>query len=291
LKLPKISLVTPSFNQGSFLEETIRSVLAQNYPDLEYIVIDGGSCDKSVEIIRRHQPQLAYWVSEPDQGQYDAINKGFARSSGEVMGWLNSDDKLLPWALETVGEIFASFPKVEWVTSLFPFGWDERGRPAICNKVEGYTREGFMAGINLPGGDWLAEDFIQQESTFWRRSLWEKAGGKIDPGFRYAGDFDLWARFFATGAEVIGVPLPLGGFRFHGGQKTAVAKEGYFKEAYEALLKHRGKPLSGMRELLAKKYRKLEHSAHKRYLRTVRKRSNAPVFVRDPRKGWELREK
>src|SRR5215469_5586779 len=95
--LPKISIVTPSFNQAEFLEETIRSVLDQNYPNLEYVVVDGGSTDGSVDIIKKYAHRLAWWVSEPDDGQYAAINKGFKHSSGEIMAWINSDDKYLPW--------------------------------------------------------------------------------------------------------------------------------------------------------------------------------------------------
>src|SRR5215212_7784658 len=115
---PRISIVTPSFNQGRFLRETMQSVLGQGYPNLEYVVIDGGSTDESVDIIRGHEQQLAAWVSEKDAGQYDAINKGFARTSGEVMAWLNSDDKYTPWALPVVGEIFAQLPEVKWLTTL-----------------------------------------------------------------------------------------------------------------------------------------------------------------------------
>ena len=110
---PRISVVTPSFNQSAFLEETLRSVLDQGYPNLEYIVIDGGSTDASADIIRKHAGRITCWVSEKDQGQYDAINKGFARSTGEIMAWLNSDDKYLPWTFSVVGEIFASRPEVE----------------------------------------------------------------------------------------------------------------------------------------------------------------------------------
>ena len=110
---PRISVVTPSFNQGAFLEETLRSVLDQGYPNLEYFVIDGGSTDASVDIIRNYASRLTYWVSESDQGQYDAINKGFARSMGEIMAWLNSDDKYLPWTFSIAGEISATRPEVE----------------------------------------------------------------------------------------------------------------------------------------------------------------------------------
>src|SRR5512134_129792 len=108
---PKISIVTPSFNQGKYLERTIRSVIEQDYPNLEYIIIDGGSTDESVEIIRKYEKHLAYWVSEPDRGQSHAINKGFDRATGEIFGWLNSDDWYVPGALKAVAEAFAANPE------------------------------------------------------------------------------------------------------------------------------------------------------------------------------------
>jgi len=117
---PLLSIVTPSFNQAPFLGETIASVLDQNYSAREYIVIDGGSADGSVDIIRQHADRITYWVSKPDRGQYDAINKGFGRASGEIMAWINADDMYAPWAFSVVGEIFATHPEVEWLTSLYP---------------------------------------------------------------------------------------------------------------------------------------------------------------------------
>jgi glycosyltransferase involved in cell wall biosynthesis len=238
--MPRISVVTPSFNQGRFLGETMQSVLSQGYPNLEYVVVDGGSTDESVDVIRSREKELAWWVSEKDAGQYDAINKGFARTGGEVMAWLNSDDKYTPWALWTVGEVFAQLPDVQWVTTLLPLHWDQRGLPTRCKPVHGYTRRGFLRGWHLQRpGEW-DKAFIQQESTFWRRSLWEKVGGRIDSSLQLAGDFELWAKFYQH-ADLYGVPLPLGGFRMHGDQKTAHRMEAYLKEAEAVLARHGGR--------------------------------------------------
>src|ERR1039458_3148368 len=115
LNLPRITIVTPSYNQSQFLEDTIRSVLTQNYPNVEYFVIDGGSTDGSVEIIKKYERWLTHWESVPDKGQADAILKGFARSTGDIVGWLNSDDLYLPGCLESVGTYYAEHPKTECV--------------------------------------------------------------------------------------------------------------------------------------------------------------------------------
>src|SRR4051812_44790534 len=117
MSLPSISIVTPSFNHGQFLEHTLRSVIDQNYDNLEYIVIDGGSTDGSVDIIKRNERDLAHWTSERDGGHGNALNKGFRHSRGEIMAWLNSDDLYFPWTLHTVAEIFSSHPEVSWITA------------------------------------------------------------------------------------------------------------------------------------------------------------------------------
>lgn len=231
---PLISLVTPSFNQGAYIEETIRSVLDQGYPNLEYLVLDGGSSDNSVEVIGRYADRLAYWVSERDGGQYDAISRGLQRSSGEIMGWLNSDDKQMPWTLSVVADIFSAFPQVEWITAAYPVNWNARGQAVRCAMRPGYSREAFFRGGYLPGRPWFARGYIQQESTFWRRSLWERAGGSIEARLRYAGDFELWARFFRH-AELYTVEALLGGIRRHGVQKTVQHLDKYLAEAEEVL--------------------------------------------------------
>jgi glycosyltransferase involved in cell wall biosynthesis len=230
---PKISLVTPSFNQAQFLEATIVSIISQNYPNLEYILIDGGSTDGSLEIIKNYEKYFHFWCSEPDGGHYDALNKGFSHATGEIMAWLNSDDMYFPWALKTVASIMSELPQVEWLTSLNPGLWDYQGFCMGCRTVAGYSQAAFLDGNFLP-----AQGCIQQESTFWRRSLWEKAGGYISTQYKLASDFELWARFFLQ-SELFATPSPLGGFRHQNQQSTYQKQEEYLHEATEVLEKFR----------------------------------------------------
>ena len=227
---PTISIVTPSCNQGQFLEEAIQSVLTQEYPNLEYVVIDGGSSDSSVETIQKYENRLTYWVSEPDQGQYDAINKGFTHTTGEIMAWLNSDDKYLPRAFSVVADIFSAYPEIEWITSVHPVSWNERGQAVAVDFTGGFSRQSFFKGGNFPGKGSYGRRWIQQESTFWRRSLWERAGGRLETSLKLAADFELWARFFQQ-AELYGVSALLGGFRAHGNQLSVHHRQQYMSEA------------------------------------------------------------
>jgi glycosyltransferase involved in cell wall biosynthesis len=201
---PKISLLTPVFNSARYLEATFRSVLSQGYPNLEYIVVDGGSTDGSVDIIRKYESQLHSWVSEPDRGMYDAINKGFARSSGDLMGWISATDMLHAGSLFVVGSVFRTFPQVEWITGR-PTGFSDDGMAAEILRLRRWSRWAFLAGANR---------YIQQESTFWRRSLWERAGSRVDDSRRNASDFELWVRFFRH-AKLYSVDALIGGFRSH----------------------------------------------------------------------------
>jgi glycosyltransferase involved in cell wall biosynthesis len=226
--LPSISIITPSFNQGRFLEECIDSVLSQNYPNLEFIIMDGGSSDGSVEIIKKYEKYLTYWQSQPDGGQYAAIQAGFERSSGEIMAWLNSDDKYHANAFFLTAYVFSCNPEIEWLTGKHTL-WDKDGQIiGLYPTLHKYSREQLMK---------MRRDvaWIQQESTFWRRLLWESAGGYIRPDLNYAGDYDLWVRF-SRYAAVYSVNALLGGYRIHDGQK-AQAVDRYLEEVEAVYLK------------------------------------------------------
>lgn len=228
---PKISIVTPSYNQASFLEETITSVLDQNYPNLEYIIVDGGSRDNSVEIIQKYSKNLHFWVSEPDNGQYHAINKGFCHATGDIFAWLNSSDFYLPWTLRTVGSIFSGCSEVSWLTTLNKLVFSEDGSCINNRQVPGYSREAFLDGCYLPV--WPRNlGWIQQESTFWRKDLWEKVGG-VNEQYDFAADFDLWGQFFRY-AHLYGAPCPLAGHRYHSEQRSQA--ENHYKDEAESIL-------------------------------------------------------
>lgn len=218
-----ISIVTPSFNQGDFLRECIESVITQDYPYIEHIIIDGGSTDGSIDIIRDYEDRITYWHSKPDGGQFEAIQTGFSKSKGEVMAWINADDKYHPGSFQTVAQIFQKQPEIEWITGR-PTAYNEKGAiTKIFESLPRWSREAYLAGV-------YHKCCIQQESTFWRRSLWQKAGSHMNTSLQYAGDFELWVRFFRY-AQLYTVDALLGGFRYHDKQKTAAGLDSYFAEA------------------------------------------------------------
>jgi hypothetical protein len=207
---PVITVVTPSFQQGRFLEQTILSVVEQDYPALEYVVRDGGSSDESLEILRRYSGSLTRWESAPDRGQADAINLGFADTTGEIMAFLNSDDLLLPGSLAYVARYFARHPDVDVVYGhrvLIDQHDRQVGVWLIPARAERVLRWG---------------DCIPQETLFWRRRIWEAAGARMDESFSFALDWDLLLRFSEAGARMKRVPRFLGAFRLHTQQKNSV---------------------------------------------------------------------
>src|ERR1700730_792836 len=199
---PRIALVTPVLTSGKYIEQTIRSVLAQGYPNLDYFIVDGGSTDGTLNIIGKYERQISGWMSEPDSGMYDALNKGFGRTSGEIMGWISATDMLHPGGLTAVGAIFRDLPGVEWITGR-PSTFTEDGVTTRSAGGPHWLRWRFLAGANR---------HIQQESTYWRRSLWDKAGGRVDATRRWASDFELWVRFFRH-ARLYPADVLIGGLR------------------------------------------------------------------------------
>jgi len=218
---PKISIVTPSYNQAQYLEECIDSILSQGYPNLEYVIMDGGSTDGSVEIIKKYAKHLTYWQSCPDGGQYAAINAGFARTTGEIMAWLNSDDKYHPNALLKAAYIFSAHKEIEWITGRRTI-WDVNGKLSLILYFENYSRLKFLQG------NW-GKPCIQQESTFWKRSLWNKAGAGLNLDCKLAADAELWFRYFRY-TEIYQFDTLLSGFRSYGNQRSSLNLKQYIDE-------------------------------------------------------------
>jgi glycosyltransferase involved in cell wall biosynthesis len=216
----KITVVTPTFNSSKYLEETILSIINQNYPNLEYIIMDGGSTDSTLEIIKKYEKNIFYWESEPDNGMYHAIMKGFEKSSGEIMAWLNSDDMYHRGSLFMVNQVFSNFDDVEWVTGI-PSHYNRDGLCVQTGEGRKWTRSRFLLGDYK----WL-----QQESIFWRRTLWDRTGSELSMTYKYACDFELWCRFFQS-AQICNLRTLLGGFRIHGEQISYNFSEDYEKEA------------------------------------------------------------
>ncbi len=222
MELPKISIVTPSYNQAAFLEETIVSVLSQGYPGLEYIVMDGGSTDGSVEIIRKHRERLAFWQSAPDGGQSDALRQGFQRATGEILSYLNSDDTLEPEALTIVGEYMAAHPEVDLL-----YG--------DMNLVDAGGRYLYTAHPLLDLRILVYENpFVPQQAMFWRRDLYVRAGG-VNPALRFAMDYELALKFLIEGARVAKIRRVLGNFRVHPRAKSSTIRDVMESERKEIL--------------------------------------------------------
>lgn len=221
-RLPLVSVVTPSMNQGQFIEETIRSVLEQDYSDLEHIVVDGGSTDATLDVLRRY-PHVR-WVSEPDRGQADALNKGFAMARGTIFGWLNSDDLYLPGAISAAVDVL-----LDTGCALVHGGWrqiDEQGRAIGDIAPVPFDLRRQLDYANL----------VAQPGALFTRAAFEAVGG-VDTSYRYAMDYELFLRIGAR-FEVRHVDGVLGAYRYHARSKTVAESEGFIDETFRAARKH-----------------------------------------------------
>jgi len=210
ISYPKISVITPSYNQGQFIEETIISVIGQKYPELEYIIIDGGSTDNSTAIIRKYERDLAYWISEKDSGQSEALNKGFKKASGDIVCWINSDDLLLPGSLKIVAEYFWKHPDVMFINGN-TLRIDPQSKILFNNYI-------------LRQNSWFARQGIfnmSQPAMFWRRELFNKTG-YINESFHAMMDLEFLIRIFESGVKIGQIDKTLSAIRIHNVTKTSV---------------------------------------------------------------------
>ena len=225
MDLPRISVVTPSFNQAAFLERTLQSVLSQGYPALEYLVLDGGSTDGSAGLLRSYADRLAFVRSAPDGGQAAALREGFERSTGDVQCWINSDDVFEPGALRFVGEVFAARPDIDFIYGSV--------RNIDVNDRRLFTSHTVLGLPTLS----YESSFTPQQAMFWRRGLYEKAGG-IDASYRFAMDFDLLVRMVLAGARPLKVRRVLGSIRVHGAAKSSSMQHICAEEVQRTLARH-----------------------------------------------------
>jgi glycosyltransferase involved in cell wall biosynthesis len=218
------SIITPSYNQAVFIGQTIRSVLEQGMEDLEYIIVDGGSADGTIDILRSYEKHLR-WISEPDKGLADAVNKGIGMAAGDIIGWLNSDDLYLPGTLQTVSDFFNDHPECKWLCG--------RGRIIDSSGKERWkwiTRYKNSRLKKFSIDKLLRENFISQPAVFFRKELFEKTG-RLDLSLKYAMDYDLWLRFAKTAPPGV-INLDLAKFRRHRSSKSEKGFRDQFFEQY-----------------------------------------------------------
>jgi len=221
------SIVTPSYNTGPYIGATVRSVLEQNCAPLDYLVMDGGSTDETVEVLKSFGPRVR-WVSERDQGQSDAINRGFGQTRGDVLGWLNSDDTYAPGALRAAAVFLAAHPDVAMVYGDADFIDAAGRRIGRCQHVEKVFSHHRLLHYS---------DFVVQPAAFFRRSAFEAVGG-LDPSLNWAMDYDLWLKFAAAGFKVAYLPRVLANYRWLGGSKSAAGGWGRLREVNQVARRH-----------------------------------------------------
>jgi glycosyltransferase involved in cell wall biosynthesis len=219
-----ITIVTPSLNQSRFLEETIQSVIRQDYPYIEHIVIDGGSTDGSIDVIKKYDQHISYWVSEPDTGQSSAINKGFAKATGQIFAWLNSDDLLMPSAIRIAAQYLMKYPDIGVVYG-DRLHIDSKGNVIGINQGPSYKQNMFKRNFTLP-----------QETVFFRKEIFEKVGG-LDEALHFAMDFDLWCKMCKI-TNMRHIPFFMGCFREHESAKSIAVHRSEENDAVKYLKEH-----------------------------------------------------
>jgi glycosyltransferase involved in cell wall biosynthesis len=212
----------------AYIGETLQSIINQHYDNLELIIVDGNSTDNTMAIVNQYRDSLSIIISEPDQGQYDAINKGMRLATGDVLAWLNADDIYFPWTLKTVARVFNDYPQVDWISGMSAFIDNSGNLLNIYNTINARPSALLARGYfrkNLYG-------YLQQESMFWRRDLWNKAGG-LDLQYKLAADFELWTRF-ARYSDHVTIGLPLAGFRLRADSRSKANEDKYYSEVLTA---------------------------------------------------------
>jgi glycosyltransferase involved in cell wall biosynthesis len=228
---PLVSIITPSFNQADYLEETIQSVLSQDYERIEYIIIDGGSNDGSIQIIQSYEDELAAWISEPDMGQTDAINKGFAMAKGDILAWLNSDDTYLPGAVSKAVHFLTAHPEVGMMFGK-AYYIDENSARVALYPAAPTSLQKLRNGLNT----------VSQQASFFRRKVWELVG-PLDTVFYYAMDYDLWTRISAV-TPIAFSPRFMANFRLQGTSKSMTEANRCWPEMVKIHFRDGGKYLS-----------------------------------------------
>jgi glycosyltransferase involved in cell wall biosynthesis len=234
-----ISVITACRNCDEYIGQTISSIIGQQYQNLQYVLVEGASTDSTLEIVNHYRNEINIIISEPDEGQYYGIQKGMRLASGEIMAWLNGDDMYYPWTFSVINNIFQKFPEVDWII----------GQPSYMNRESQCIRISGNAGTAYPRefirNGWFRKalaGYLQQESMFWRKRLWDKAGG-LNLHYQYAADFELWTKF-AEYADLCTVTIPLAIFRKRPSeQKSSTGKDKYEREVYEVCSNLKAPPL------------------------------------------------
>ncbi len=221
---PRISVVIPNFNMENYIEDTLKSIVKQEYPNLELIVIDGESTDNSLLILKKYGKYITHLISEPDKGQYDAIQKGFKYATGDIYCWLNADDISFQWSFKTVADIFASNNNIKWLTGIPAFLNEDGSIKKIYNNASAKPQDAIKNGWFKKNG----YGYLQQESMFWKKEIWDASGG-LNLELKLAADYALWINFAGL-AELWTINLPLSAFRLRNSSRSKQLEEIYRNE-------------------------------------------------------------